>query len=313
MYQPANLETKTAEFLRLRDAYIARPVYSLDETGFGRHTPSVHGYAPAGQRLRVRKRAPRCTTTSVLALASSAGIATLEARVGSFNTATFVTFLEKQAKRTYLPKRWTFAGTIDTDGTAMCAHFLGPKDAAGPSAGYRDGGDPQPHRYVDPEKYRVLGVDPERSNVLSMAEPLGTPGKHRSFTEAGINKANAWATTWGRAVAAEVEALSTASPKGASLHRFLAFLATWLSVRAGAGRGGAPPRGRGSGLALVWFHQQQRQVREPRRQRGAKHPQLRGAAAAPGVVGPGQEPDAAAAAADCQVHVMLRALGLSVG
>jgi hypothetical protein len=31
--QPANLETKTAEFLRLRDAYIAqgRPVYSLDE------------------------------------------------------------------------------------------------------------------------------------------------------------------------------------------------------------------------------------------------------------------------------------------
>jgi hypothetical protein len=50
--QPANLETKTAEFLRLRDAYIAQ----------GRP-----------------------------------GIATLEARVGSFNTATFVAFLEKQA------------------------------------------------------------------------------------------------------------------------------------------------------------------------------------------------------------------------
>jgi transposase len=95
--QPADLEAKTTAFLRQRDAYVAmgRPFYAMDETGFGRHTPSSYGYAPSGVKLRVRKRLARCTTTSVLAIASPGGVVVREARQGSFNTTTLLSFLSR--------------------------------------------------------------------------------------------------------------------------------------------------------------------------------------------------------------------------
>ena len=62
------------EFIRRRDQYIkdAHPIYSVDETGFGRF--SYHhrkGWALVGKELRVKKDYARQTSVSVLACASA--------------------------------------------------------------------------------------------------------------------------------------------------------------------------------------------------------------------------------------------------
>jgi hypothetical protein len=139
-------------------------------------------------------------------------------------------------------QRWSFTGTIDTDGTAMCAHFVSPKLVDVEPA-------ERSERCYDPKKYRVLGVDPGRSNILSMAEPLEAGG-HRSFmltrrqyyAEAGIYQANAWSAIWSKGVAAQVEALSAVSPKGASLAGFLLFMKNWFAVRGAIFHEFAKPR-----------------------------------------------------------------------
>ena len=63
----------TCTFLRLRDKYISeeRPIYAVDETGFGRFSfQHRKGWAIEGQRLHVQKDKPRQTSTSVMACAS---------------------------------------------------------------------------------------------------------------------------------------------------------------------------------------------------------------------------------------------------
>ena len=61
------------EFLRRRTQYIqeSRPIYSVDETGFGRFSYHYRkGWAPVGKQLRVKKTCARQTSTSVIACAS---------------------------------------------------------------------------------------------------------------------------------------------------------------------------------------------------------------------------------------------------
>lgn len=93
--QPPDLFLKTQEFVRNRNmlASQGRPFVSLDETSFGRHCATVYGYAPKGHPLRIVKKSPRTTTTSVLAMASPGGILRTATKQGSFNTATFLDFL----------------------------------------------------------------------------------------------------------------------------------------------------------------------------------------------------------------------------
>lgn len=83
-------------FLLRRDAYVreGRPMYSVDETGFGRF--SYHhrsGWSPRGKELRVVKQNARQTSMSVLACSSPTGwIKTVETN-GAFNRAMFVKFI----------------------------------------------------------------------------------------------------------------------------------------------------------------------------------------------------------------------------
>jgi hypothetical protein len=132
-------------------------------------------------------------------------------------------------------KRCRFTGTIETDGVAVCFHFLRPKEVAEEDDG---GGRASPETFVDPEKHRVIGVDPGRTNILYCVEKL-PDGKYKKYVlsraqyyaEAGIKAANAKSQAWNRSVQGAIEKLSQASPKGASLPRFLAYLETWLRER----------------------------------------------------------------------------------
>jgi hypothetical protein len=95
--RPKDLPDKVRVFVEARDALMRqhRPIYSLDETSFGRHRGPCFGFAPRGEQLRLPLGSPRCTTTSVVALADCNGIVARQACQGSFNTVRFVAFLEK--------------------------------------------------------------------------------------------------------------------------------------------------------------------------------------------------------------------------
>ena len=88
--------TLTKRFLLRRDAYIAegRPIYSVDETGFGRFSYNYSmGWAPCGQQLRVLKKEPRQTSTSVIACSSATGWVNYTRHTGGVNRLIFCTFL----------------------------------------------------------------------------------------------------------------------------------------------------------------------------------------------------------------------------
>ena len=64
----------TSRFLNLRDKFFAegRPIYSVDETGFGRFSYQCRmGWCTAGEKLRIMKDKPSETSQTVIACASS--------------------------------------------------------------------------------------------------------------------------------------------------------------------------------------------------------------------------------------------------
>ena len=86
----------TKHFLLRRDAYISegRPLYSVDETGFGRFSYNHRmGWAPCGKQLRVLKDKPRQTSISVIACSSDAGWIKYDEHKGAVNRAKFGDFL----------------------------------------------------------------------------------------------------------------------------------------------------------------------------------------------------------------------------
>lgn len=94
--QPSNNQQKTDCFLKQRQTFVDQgySFFSLDETSFGRNGLLSHGYSPKGQPLVIQNKLSRITTTSVMALASSEKLVKTTARHGSFDTATFVAFLQ---------------------------------------------------------------------------------------------------------------------------------------------------------------------------------------------------------------------------
>lgn len=94
--QPKNLNAKIAAFIQHRETFIQQkyPIYSLDETSFGRHGKQVMGYCKKGQSLCLPKRLPRMTTQSAMVLASNQGIVKKVLKKGSFNTSNLLEFLK---------------------------------------------------------------------------------------------------------------------------------------------------------------------------------------------------------------------------
>ena len=84
-------------FLARRDEYMKKgiPIYSVDETGFGRQSYQCRsGWSKKGNALRVVKQNARQSNVSVLACASSTGWVKRVSTTGSFNRSMFITFIQ---------------------------------------------------------------------------------------------------------------------------------------------------------------------------------------------------------------------------
>jgi transposase len=84
-------------FIALRNHYIEKghPIFSIDETGFGRFSyHKAFGYAKRGKPLFIRKEKPRMTSISVLACASNEGWTSYKAIKGGVNRLTFCEFIK---------------------------------------------------------------------------------------------------------------------------------------------------------------------------------------------------------------------------
>jgi hypothetical protein len=94
---PRNEQEVVPNFVQQRNKAITegRLIVSIDETAFGRNGLTIKGYSKKGQRLLVRKKAPRVTTTSVVACVSKDGLLGKYALVGkAFNRYSFLEFLQ---------------------------------------------------------------------------------------------------------------------------------------------------------------------------------------------------------------------------
>jgi transposase len=94
--EPKNLEETTMQFIQERNKFIQNgyEFVSIDEVSFGRNGINAFGYARKGQKLFVRKTAPRMTTTSVVVCASKNGIVSRTKSIRAFNTESFLLFLQ---------------------------------------------------------------------------------------------------------------------------------------------------------------------------------------------------------------------------
>lgn len=147
------------------------------------------------------------------------------------------------AKR-HLPKGGAFTGTIETDGVSVCIHYTRPilstqradvKEVSGKKKA--SSAVSTPTYKIDPEKTRVIGIDPGRSNLVFAAEVL--PGgaiqtrrltRKQYYREAGIMDARAQTLRWQRELKEPMEELSRVSSKGASLALYEEYLAVDLAT-----------------------------------------------------------------------------------
>jgi hypothetical protein len=123
-------------------------------------------------------------------------------------------------------KNKSFTRTIDTDGVSINMHFTRPKNTMDKVADAKD--------VVNLKGKRVLGIDPGRSNILTVVEEL-EDGKTKSYRltrsqyyrEAGMVRAGIKTKEWQLGLVPLIQELSEASPKGASLEKFNVYLASW--------------------------------------------------------------------------------------
>jgi hypothetical protein len=124
-------------------------------------------------------------------------------------------------------KKQTFTGTIDTDGYSVCVHFYSPV---------------YPQKNVPKEEIlkgkRVLGVDPGRTNILTIVEAMDDGSfkeyvltRKHYYQASGINKANEQVKKWVKHFKNEQNALSRASPKSVSLESFMVYIQTLNEVQ----------------------------------------------------------------------------------
>jgi hypothetical protein len=146
---------------------------------------------------------------------------------------------------TYKPKepercgrQLLFTGTVETDGVALCTHYTKPKITRADQKAAKKKGAQEPPRPIDLSYYRVLGLDPGRTNIFCIAEQNddGTFMKYtltrkQYYKESGMTNAEKDRLKWQKGVKEEVEALSLASPKGLDLEAHAQFLAAWSVTR----------------------------------------------------------------------------------
>ncbi|PNH01468.1 hypothetical protein TSOC_012642, partial [Tetrabaena socialis] len=147
----------------------------------------------------------------------------------------------------HLPQGGRFTGTIETDGVSVCIHYMRPKrkeaeeeaddgenEEAPKAKAKRAPPRPTPEQLSGS---RVVVIDPGRTNIVYAVEvlPEAPPKIYRLtrsqyYQESGVVRGGQQAARWLRGVKEELAQLSAASPKGASLPLFQAFIATYLET-----------------------------------------------------------------------------------
>ncbi|PNH00238.1 hypothetical protein TSOC_013956 [Tetrabaena socialis] len=144
----------------------------------------------------------------------------------------------------HLPQGGRFTGTIETDGVSVCIHYMRPKRKEAEEEADDGGNEEAPKakskQRPTPEQLsgsRVVVIDPGRTNIVYAVEvpPEAPPKIYRLtrsqyYQESGVVQGSQRAARWLRGVKEELAQLSTASPKGASLPLFQAFIATYLET-----------------------------------------------------------------------------------
>ncbi|KXZ41250.1 hypothetical protein GPECTOR_607g688 [Gonium pectorale] len=140
------------------------------------------------------------------------------------------------------PKGGRFTGTIETDGVAVCIHYLQPcrhhdDDRGGRSRSRRVGQCCERPSQEDITGSRVLAVNLGRTNIAYVVELLDD-GRLRVYRltragyyrESGILGAARRAQHWLKGVRRATQALSLVSSKGAGLEAFLVFVRVHLET-----------------------------------------------------------------------------------
>jgi hypothetical protein len=135
-----------------------------------------------------------------------------------------------------------FTGTIQTDGTSVCTHFIRPMNEQ--DIFQRDmkplSADQKHKKKVLPtvelqSNDRVIGIDPGRSNIIFGAEPNGDGSfkryvltRKRYYSESGIFASRKRTQTWSIGVQHNLTSMSTVSTKGSNIDKHEAFIATYM-------------------------------------------------------------------------------------
>lgn len=146
----------------------------------------------------------------------------------------------------------TFTCTVATDGVSLSVYFERPRAEAGeqgeaqeaePKRKKRKGKKvaeeaPAPPPPEDFSDALVLGLDPGRSNLFTIALPVGEGrferlglSRRQYYTDAGIYGAERRTWCWQAALKPSLMALSLASPKGLALESHWQFVETYLAHR----------------------------------------------------------------------------------
>lgn len=125
-------------------------------------------------------------------------------------------------------KNKKFTGTIDTDGVVVNIHFQRPKVIKETS-----------NKETDFQNKRIIGVDPGRTNIFTMAEidkDNMTIRKYKLtrnqyYSESGMIKARKNTQKWNLRVRKDLEKMSQHSPKSTNLFKFLQYISIMTKVQ----------------------------------------------------------------------------------
>jgi hypothetical protein len=113
----------------------------------------------------------------------------------------------------------TFTGTIDTDGVVVNVHFQKPKVVV-------------QNTKTNVENKRVIGVDPGRTNIFTMAEIDRATGliksyrltRNQYYSKSGMLKARKQTQKWNLKIKDDLERMSKNSPKSVEVSKFLKYI-----------------------------------------------------------------------------------------
>lgn len=129
------------------------------------------------------------------------------------------------------PKKHSFTGTIDSDGTSICFHFTRPRKEKLDKTAIDTSKQNTKKMFGDPN-VRKLGCDPGRANIYTIVEEgketTWTLSRKEYYSKAGIYKSRERTERWSKDIKDSLDALSKVSSKGLSMKTYNEYLEVFL-------------------------------------------------------------------------------------